>query len=227
METGGRRLACDPGRDPGRDPAPRREETTASRAEFSCAFLDARAFSFSFRSMFSKSSARDSASSSEVSAGSYVCSAASEREPASCSRRALPPRDVDDEPDRWCARVDVSFTNPCPPRRRPARPTPSPPSPPSGGSRRCRRGLGDACASERCRRRCSSRRSESPSAAGGCPSPGTSPETALARLAYVEEYTLAPASAAPSRLPARNTPARASVPPLSPEPLMSAPGARR
>ena len=62
---------------------------------------------------------------------------------------------------------------------------------------------------------------------GGCPTPGTSPGWAPARLAYSDEYTLAPASAAPSRLPARNTPARASVPPLSPEPLMSAPGARR
>ena len=37
METGGRRLACDPGRDPGRDPARPREEGTAF-----CEFCDSK-----------------------------------------------------------------------------------------------------------------------------------------------------------------------------------------
>jgi len=225
METGGRRLACDPGRDPGRDPARVARESPFLACGETSRFL-ARFDADRSRATLPPSSPEtfgDSASSSEVVAEPRESPAAESR----CSRgRALPPRDCDDEPERWCA----WGPGPCPPRRRPARTPPSPPSPPSLSSRRCRRELGDACASEaseRCRRRCSSRRSDAPSAAGGRPGTGTSQGTALARLACVDEYTLAPASAAPSRLPARNTPARTSVPPLSPEPLMFNPDARR
>ena len=65
------------------------------------------------------------------------------------------------------------LSRPFPPRRRPARPPPSPAS--TALSRRCRRGLGDACASARCRRRGARRGGPRRVRRGRVPHPGDVP----------------------------------------------------